>query len=72
MSGSSNQNPVGAAYRWVNQITSIGLELAVPFAGGYWLDQKLGWSPALTILGAIVGSYLAIRGCIQLVRDLEK
>lgn len=72
MSGSSNPNPVGAAYRWVNQITSIGLELAVPFAVGYWLDQKWGYFPALTILGALLGGYLAIRGFIQLVRDLEK
>lgn len=72
MSGSSNPNSVGAAFRWVNQITSIGIELVVPFAAGYWLDHRFGCYPVLTILGVILGGYLATRGFIQLVRDLEK
>ena len=33
----------------------IGLEMAIPPAGGYWLDLRVGTSPLFVILGAILG-----------------
>lgn len=63
---------MGAAMRWATQVTSIGFELAVPAGGGVWLDQKYGTAPWLTILGALIGVFLAFRGFQQLIRDLEK
>ena len=63
---------MGAAMRSVAQVTSIGMELAVPAGVGAWLDFKYGTMPWLTILGALIGGYLAFRGLMQLLRDLEK
>ncbi|OHB73080.1 MAG: hypothetical protein A2V70_19400 [Planctomycetes bacterium RBG_13_63_9] len=34
---------------------AIALEMALPSAAGYWLDQQLGTKRLLLILGAILG-----------------
>jgi F0F1-type ATP synthase assembly protein I len=46
--------------------------LALPAGGGLWLDRKYGTMPWFTILGVLMGGYLAFRGLQQLIRDLEK
>lgn len=73
-SGSSHgqSSSVGAAMRWATQVTSIAIELAVPAGGGLWLDRKYDSLPWFTILGALMGGYLAFRGLQQLIKDLEK
>ncbi len=58
--------------RWASQVTSIGVELAVPVGGGVWLDRNYGTAPWLMILGTLIGAFLAVQGFRQLIRDLEK
>ena len=72
MPDSNRKQSIGTAMRWAHQVTSIGLELAIPVGGGFWLDQKYGTAPWLMILGALIGAYLAFQGFRQLIRDLEK
>jgi len=72
MNRPKRQESPGAAMRWVNQITSIGLEMAIPVGGGWWLDSKYGWFPTLTVVGAFFGAYLAIQGFRQLMKDLDQ
>jgi len=60
------------AMRWVSQVTSLGMNLAIPAGVGAWLDSKYDTSPGLTLVGVFIGSYLAFRGLQQLLRDLNK
>ena len=40
---------------WASQVSTLGLEVALPAAGGYWLDQRWGTKPWLTIAGSVLG-----------------
>ncbi len=68
----SQRSSTAAAYRWANQVTSLGFELAVPIAGGVWLDRHYGLTPWLTICGVLLGSLCGLVGLIKLIRDLDK
>ncbi|MDA1162083.1 MAG: AtpZ/AtpI family protein [Planctomycetota bacterium] len=72
MKDSDNHRATSNAMRWVSQVTSIGMELAIPAGVGVWLDSKYGTLPGWTLVGVCFGSYLAFRGLQQLLRDLEK
>lgn len=69
---SKDQRAIANAMRWASQVTSIGMELAVPAGVGVWMDSKYGTSPGLTLVGVFFGSYLAFRGLQRLLRDLEQ
>lgn len=47
--------PLVIALAWVQQITAVALEMALPAWLGYWLDQRWGTEPWLVILGAALG-----------------
>lgn len=56
----------------------MGWQLAIvvllPIVGGYKLDQKLGLTPWLTLLGlvlALVGSILVIRRALELMNNFD-
>ncbi|HID23374.1 MAG TPA: AtpZ/AtpI family protein [Planctomycetaceae bacterium] len=56
-----------AAMRWVQVVTTVALEMALPPGLGYWLDQQWGSSPWLVCVGAILGFATGMRHLIQLV-----
>lgn len=37
-----SEPPMVVASRWVHQITTIALEMALPAGVGFWLDRRLG------------------------------
>ena len=43
------------AIEWSTRLMAIGLEMAIPAGGGYWLDLRIGTSPLFVILGAMLG-----------------
>ncbi len=47
--------PMAIAIEWSTRLMVIGLEMAIPPAGGYWLDVRVGTFPVFVILGAILG-----------------
>lgn len=53
------------AMQWVSVITSVSIEMVLPGAIGYWIDQRLGTKPVLLILGVILGF---VGGIWQLIR----
>lgn len=67
---------IAQAYRAANEVVSAAISLALMAGGGYWLDQRLGWTPVLTICGACLGfamAGLALRRLLQrLDRETEK
>jgi F0F1-type ATP synthase assembly protein I len=58
------------ASRWVHQITSIALEMALPAGAGYWLDRRWGTSPWLVVLGACLGFVISGMSLAQMVKRL--
>lgn len=68
----SQKSSTATAFRWAHQVTSMGVELAVPIAGGVWLDRHYGFTPWLTICGVLLGSLCGLLGLMKLVRDLDK
>lgn len=57
-------SPVGTAFTWVGQITTIGLVMVLPGVGGAWLDRQLETTvlePAGFLLGFILGLTSVIR-----------
>jgi len=61
--------PLVVAMQWVNQITTVSLEMALPAALGYWLDQKWQTEPWLVAVGAVLGFVTAMTHLLQLTRS---
>lgn len=63
---------IAQAYRDSHEAMSAALSVAIFAGGGYWLDQKYGYQPVLTIAGMIVGSLMAVASLRQLLARLDK
>lgn len=50
----------------------IGLSIALPVLGGWWLDRKAGTMPWYTLLGLVLGLVLAFAGTYRMLRELEE
>lgn len=60
--------PVAVAAEWVSRITTVGLEMAIPAALGYWLDGRFGTEPWLVTVGAALGFFVGFRHLLQMVK----
>ena len=58
---------LAAAMRWVQLVTTVALEMALPPGLGHWLDQQWGTSPWLVCVGAVLGFATGMRHLLQLV-----
>lgn len=66
MDGSSDdRSPLAVGIAWAYRITGIGLTIALPGLGGYWLDGRLGTGFAFTIVGLFLGM---AAGMVSLLR----
>lgn len=63
------RSPLVRSYIWATQISSLGLELALPIGVGYWLDQRFGTHPWLLIGGAMLGIGVFGASVARLSRD---
>ena len=57
---------------WAYRLTGIGLEFALPAAGGYWLDGHFGTTPLLIIVGAGLGFCLGMMHLLQIANERGK
>jgi F0F1-type ATP synthase assembly protein I len=57
------------AMELASQAISTALVMALPAWAGYWGDQKLGTSPWLVVVGAVLG---LTGGMLQLFRGLNR
>jgi F0F1-type ATP synthase assembly protein I len=64
----NNRPPLVVAMEWASRLMSIGLEMALPGLGGYWLDQWLGTKVVFLILGASIGFAAGMWQLIQLTK----
>lgn len=63
---------IAQAYRAAHEVVSGAMSLGLMVLAGYWLDRKYGWSPVLTICGAVVGFVVAGFSFSQLLRRLDQ
>ena len=68
----SQASQIAQAYHTAHEILSAAIGLGVLAGGGYWLDSKLGWTPALTICGACLGFVVAGVSLRALLRRLDQ
>ncbi len=64
-----SEPPVVTASRWVSQVTTISLEMALPAGFGYWLDSRWGTKPLLMLVGAGLGLFTAAMSLKQLIQQ---
>lgn len=51
-----------------SQISTLGIEMALPAVAGYWGDQRWGTSPWLLIVGVICGFVISLYSIIKLTQ----
>lgn len=64
--------PIVAAMQWVSQITTVSLELVIPSAAGYWLDERWGTGPWLLICGVLLGFTVFMYHLLQMAGMVGK
>jgi len=60
-----DRSTIAQAWAWSSRVTTVALEMTLPAAAGYWIDQKLGHRLIFLVLGATLGMIL---GLVSLVR----
>ena len=66
---SDDRSPMALAIEWSARLMTIGLEMALPAAGGYWLDLRIGTSPVIVILGTMLGFAAGMFHLMQIARQ---
>ena len=54
------RSPAVVAYAWASRLMTVSLEMVLPGLGGYWLDQRLGTTPAFTAIAFACGLALGM------------
>jgi F0F1-type ATP synthase assembly protein I len=62
------RSPMAIAMEWSARITTIGLEMALPAGGGYWLDQRFHTLPVFATVGALLGFAVGFYHLLQMAR----
>lgn len=65
------RSPMVVALEWSTRLITIGLEMALPAAAGYWIDLRVGTSPIFAVLGAIVGFAAGMMHLLQIARQQD-
>ena len=60
------RSPSAIAYQWASRIITVSIEMVVPGLAGYWLDQRIGVTPLLTVIGFGAGLVLGIWHLIRM------
>ena len=68
MASESPEQAIGKGYKYLAAGLRFGVGTVVFLLVGLWLDKRLGISPFLTILGALVGAFL---GGLSLYREMS-
>jgi F0F1-type ATP synthase assembly protein I len=57
---------------WATQISTLGMEVALPALGGFWLDRLWGTRPWLFLVGSLLGICVFWLSVLRLSRELGK
>jgi hypothetical protein len=62
------RSALAAALSWVNVLTTVALEMALPCLVGIWLDRKTGARFVFTVLGAAGGLTLGLYHLMKIAK----
>ena len=65
------RNAVARGYVLATRVTSIGMQMALPPAFGWWVDSKWNTEPWLLILGAVFGFSVAMLELVRFAKDSQ-
>jgi F0F1-type ATP synthase assembly protein I len=63
-----DRSPMAVALEWTSRITAIGLEMALPAGGGFWLDRRFQTTPIFSAAGALLGFAVGFYHLLQIAR----
>jgi hypothetical protein len=69
-SPTDDRSPIAIGLEWSTRIITLGLEMAIPTVGGYWLDKHWGTLPFFVCVGAFVGVAIAVWQFFLIARQL--
>ncbi len=64
-----DRSPMAIALEWTARITAIGLEMALPASGGFWLDRRFNTLPICAAIGALLGFAVGFYHLLQIARS---
>lgn len=62
------RSPLALGLEWSSKVTTVALEMVIPPAIGYWLDQRLGTPLLFLVSGAVLGFAVGLRNLLQMTR----
>jgi F0F1-type ATP synthase assembly protein I len=65
------RNAVTRGYVLATRVTSIGMQMALPPAIGWWADKKFNTEPWLLCLGAILGLTISLIELVRLAKESD-
>ena len=65
------RSAVARGYVIATRVTSIGIQMAIPPAVGWWADSKFNTAPWLLCLGAVFGFTVSMFELVRLAKDSE-
>ena len=66
------RSSVARGYVLASRVTSIGMQMALPPALGWWADNQFHTTPCLLFGGAILGFSVSILELLRFAKDSEK
>lgn len=63
------RSAMARGYVVATRATSIGIQMAIPPAIGWWADERFKTSPWLVILGAVLGFTISMLELVRIAND---
>jgi F0F1-type ATP synthase assembly protein I len=64
------RHALARGYVLAGRVMSVGLQMALPAGGGWWLDQRFATTPWWTILGVVLGFSTGMLELLKLAKDI--
>jgi F0F1-type ATP synthase assembly protein I len=66
------RSAMARGYVLASRASSIGLQMAIPAAVGWWVDSQWKTTPGFLIAGVVLGFVAAMFELVKLARDSEQ
>lgn len=63
------RSPMARGYVLASRVMSIGFQMMIPTALGWWVDSKWKTSPWMLFVGVVLGFVVAMLELVRLARD---
>jgi F0F1-type ATP synthase assembly protein I len=63
------RSPQARGYVIASRVTSIGMQMALPPAIGWWVDRQLNTAPCFVVVGAVFGFVVALLELVRFAKE---